>query len=419
MNTTNFLNENLNDTISSKLEDGLIAFSNLTQIPVTFLSDNQTVLWECLAENKLCKCFSQSSLCSPSCEKTLDSAMRIATQLKEPYIFLCDVGLMKIAYPLILDKTYHGCFFVGPIPMGHNNETVIKHLAEKLPILKESSAKIAFYFSKLKVFTPTEITYIHEIFHDVILSALWPASDYGLIYENFKEEYRLDDPNYVASEMDYPFQLEIDLIEGIKSGNLKMVKTVFKDFFDIICALEAGNLSYIKIRLMGVYGQVSRLISKDVLSGNATFQYLDSLEILNSALTYKKAFEVSLDLFCSISEIVSSKSMDGRSPIIIKAIRYVSEHYSENISLDSAAKSIHANTTYLSSLFKKETGLSFTLYLSQFRIHQSLRLLSETNIDLTSISYMVGFNSQSYFTKVFREIMDSTPTEYRKHSKSK
>lgn len=414
---------NINDLISNKelipnkLKEGLTAFSNLTKIPVTFDNKDSEIVWECFSENKLCSCFQCFSDCSPTCQKNLSSAIRIASQLKEPYIFLCDMGQTNIAYPVIVSKHYEGCIFAGPISMGRNTEGVIKHLSERLPKNEFAYSKLILYLSQLKVYSPTEVSYIYEVFHDIILSAILPNNDYSLIYENINDHYSQNISNAQAESIEYPYQLEIDLIEGIKSGNVKMIKEIFKDFFDIICAIEAGNLSFIKIRLMGIYGQVSRLISKETLSGNTTLQYLDSLETLNSAMTYKSAFEVSLDLFCNISEVVSAKNMDGHSPIIIKAIRYISEHYSDNISLETTAKFIHTNATYLSSLFKKEIGMTFTTYLSQLRIHQSLRLLTDTNIDLTSISYSVGFNSQSYFTKVFREIMNCTPTSYRKKAK--
>lgn len=398
------------------LKSGLTALSNLTQIPITFY-DNETIMrWQCHEEKKICNCFSDKTACHPECLKNLNSAIRIATQLKEPYIFLCEAGLVKIVYPVGSTQGSEGCIFLGPIPMGKSRELVVKRLSQDLPIDESSKVSIACYLSQLRVYSPDEISYVYELFHDVVKAALLPEKRPGLLYQNTK--------SYLASQniqkqlgedtATYPYQLESDLIEGIKSGKEKMIRTIFKDFFDIICAIEAGNLASIKISLMSIYGQVSRLISDYNFSGSATVQYLDSLEALNSAMTYKAAFDVSLDLFCSISATVSQKNLGGHSPIIVKAVRYISEYYSENITLESTAKHIHVSAAYLSTLFKREIAMSFTSYLSELRIHQSLKLLTETNIDLTTIAYTVGFNSQSYYAKVFKESIGVTPKEYRK-----
>ena len=106
-------------------------------------------------------------------------------------------------------------------------------------------SKLILYLSQLKVYSPTEVSYIYEVFHDIILSAILPNNDYSLIYENNNDHYSQNISNAQAESIEYPYQLEIDLIEGIKSGNVKMIKEIFKDFFDIICAIEALSLIHI------------------------------------------------------------------------------------------------------------------------------------------------------------------------------
>ena len=70
--------------------------------------------------------------------------------------------------------------------------------------------------------------------------------------------------------------------------------------------------------------------------------------------------------------------------------------------------------TYLSALFKKETGDSFSGFLTETRIHAACDLLLNTNHDIIDITEMVGYNDAKYFTKVFRKVMKVSPSAYRK-----
>ena len=75
---------------------------------------------------------------------------------------------------------------------------------------------------------------------------------------------------------------------------------------------------------------------------------------------------------------------------------------------------LHLSSSYFSSLFKKETGVNFSTYLSQVRIEESKKLLKNTNYTIMQIAMEVGFEDQSYFTKVFKNNTGLTPKEFRR-----
>ena len=77
------------------------------------------------------------------------------------------------------------------------------------------------------------------------------------------------------------------------------------------------------------------------------------------------------------------------------------------------AGSIHINESYLSKLFKKELGVGFTDYLNSLRIQKSVELLSQPDMNLLEIAGRVGFDDQSYFTKVFKKITGKTPRQFK------
>jgi two-component system response regulator YesN len=78
------------------------------------------------------------------------------------------------------------------------------------------------------------------------------------------------------------------------------------------------------------------------------------------------------------------------------------------------AQAVHISPYYLSHLFKEELGVTFIGYLTKVRIEQAKILLLETNLTIQQISYMVGYQDSSYFTKVFKKLEGRTPTQFRR-----
>ena len=72
------------------------------------------------------------------------------------------------------------------------------------------------------------------------------------------------------------------------------------------------------------------------------------------------------------------------------------------------------NKDYLSNLFKKETGISFSDYVNLQRIKKAQELLTETHLRTYQIAQQVGFQDESYFSRVFKKIVGMRPGEYRK-----
>lgn len=92
---------------------------------------------------------------------------------------------------------------------------------------------------------------------------------------------------------------------------------------------------------------------------------------------------------------------------------YISAHYSENISLDSVASAFNLNATYLSRMFKKETGEKFADYIIRFKIKKAKELIADGGYNTRQICEKIGYNSVSYFSKVFKTYTGMTLKQYR------
>lgn len=97
-----------------------------------------------------------------------------------------------------------------------------------------------------------------------------------------------------------------------------------------------------------------------------------------------------------------------------KAINYIKEYYNYKISLDEIANSMNITPEYLSRLFTKEIGKSFSDYLKEYRIENAKKLMSNDKLKIYQIAKKVGYSDPKYFCKVFKEVTGMTPKEYLK-----
>lgn len=84
--------------------------------------------------------------------------------------------------------------------------------------------------------------------------------------------------------------------------------------------------------------------------------------------------------------------------------------------VDTLCKELNINKSYFCKLFKEDTGYTYSKYLNVFRIEKRKKLLLNTDMSLIDIAISVGFNSQNYFTMVFKKFVKMTPTEFRSTS---
>jgi AraC family transcriptional regulator len=111
--------------------------------------------------------------------------------------------------------------------------------------------------------------------------------------------------------------------------------------------------------------------------------------------------------------LVSSKYSTAKKNID-KAIEYIRDQYSEEVSLEEVAKIAHLTPYHFIKVFKAYTGKTPYEYLLQVKIHRAKELLSSRNLTITEICFMCGFNSLSNFTTYFKKKVGVSPSEYRK-----
>ncbi|MDF2961401.1 MAG: two-component system response regulator [Paenibacillus sp.] len=101
-------------------------------------------------------------------------------------------------------------------------------------------------------------------------------------------------------------------------------------------------------------------------------------------------------------------------PEINMVIRYMHEHYKENVTLKALAKLINMDEKYVSGLFAKKMGEPMVQYLQHIRIDKAKQLLTHSALPVNEIGELVGFANANYFFKIFKRWSNLTPNDYRK-----
>lgn len=106
---------------------------------------------------------------------------------------------------------------------------------------------------------------------------------------------------------------------------------------------------------------------------------------------------------------------DTENVHIISAVKeYILKHLDNRIVLEDIAQEVYLNPAYLGALFKKKSGVTFSAYLTNIRIHEAKKLLKDMRYSIADISCKTGYKDNKHFRNVFKKVVGITPTEYRK-----
>lgn len=96
-----------------------------------------------------------------------------------------------------------------------------------------------------------------------------------------------------------------------------------------------------------------------------------------------------------------------------KMLSYIEENYSGKITLNDIAEALHANSSYLSRLFKQKSGNNLFDAVLEKRIEKAKGYMTDTDWKIYKISQAVGFEDTGYFSRVFKKYTGISPTEYK------
>ncbi|MCI5650383.1 MAG: helix-turn-helix domain-containing protein [Fusicatenibacter sp.] len=140
------------------------------------------------------------------------------------------------------------------------------------------------------------------------------------------------------------------------------------------------------------------------------------IENINDRKEADKMMDEMVRKYCLL---VKNYSLRGHSPVIQKVVNHINLNLSGDLSLKKLSTEYSVNASYLSTLFKKEMGMTITDYINQQRIRRSLEMLNSTNFQIQDIASECGIYDVNYFRRLFKKTVGMTPTEYIKEIRVK
>ncbi len=229
-----------------------------------------------------------------------------------------------------------------------------------------------------------------------------------------KTKYLIDDEIYPVESGNIVF-IPKGHYHMTDSGGYKDVERYLlsfdEDIFDfetriILDELISRRLISIPINrakeLEDLFGKLENYIKMDGKLGNAVCK-IHALSILSFICRHKREF----------IPVVSEADK-----IAHQASEYISQSYSEDLSLEHLSRKFSISESYLSRKFKEVVGMGISEYITFIRIINAEKLLLEGDDSITSVAQKCGFNDPNYFSTVFKKIKGVTPLKFAKNAKT-
>ncbi len=105
-----------------------------------------------------------------------------------------------------------------------------------------------------------------------------------------------------------------------------------------------------------------------------------------------------------------------RHPTVVRAQDYIDKHFGHDLNVGELSERFHVNRSYLSTLFKRSTGMTLTDYIHHKRVAAARELLVETSDPVWKIAQQVGFADVTYIARIFRRYTGTLPHAVRSSS---
>lgn len=376
-----------------------------------------------------CKFIQSSSVGRKRCFQEIKRATKMAAKLGEPYIFQCHANMVEFAAAIYTmgQETY--ALLCGPMLLRradqvfeHDTWEKIEDLPLERNLVNQSISEIrvvperrvqagadllfmmANYFAKIDwIFQRPQ----REI---TAQQAQW-AED--LYLEKFKKGLKKLEPNQLYPGED--FYREKELVELIKKGDRKKAKILLDELLGTLLFRSQEHLGILKARII----EIIVIMARAAVEAGANLEEIlgfkyhffqdiyrdDSQENLYYSLL--KAFD---HLFACIYQ--NRNILHTR--LFTKAKEFIWSNYNQDISLKKLGEAVGVSPYYLSRLFRRELGISFSDYLKTVRISIAKKLLEESSANVLEVCLEVGYQDPSYFSKVFKEKEGVNPSDYRR-----
>ena len=216
------------------------------------------------------------------------------------------------------------------------------------------------------------------------------------------------------------YAAENKMLEAVTKGDVQAALAAYENFhqFQLAPRLRSPLREFKNYTII-----LNSLFRKAIEQASVHPYYLDhisarfalELETLGSVEEGRRLRVRMVKEYC---RYVQQYSLRQYSPLIQKVINEINLHLDAPLSLKTLAAQCYISPSYLSNVFKQETGQTLTDYISRRRMERAARLLLTTNARVAVVAEEVGILDVNYFTKMFKNATGQTPTAYRRDKRA-
>lgn len=211
-------------------------------------------------------------------------------------------------------------------------------------------------------------------------------------------------PTRISLTIEEQKQLLLSMQRLDKEGVQRCLAAVFAGIRKYPLHSQSVQMMISELLSIGEKALALEVTSSDALPSREELARLGSMEGLETWL---------YGYFDRLLNLLRERQAAGPySRHVSQTILLILERYMSFVTLELAAGAIGLNPSYLSRIFKEETGITFSEYLNRVRIDASCKLLESEKYTIKQISTQVGFTTYNYFFKVFKELTGMTPHAY-------
>lgn len=224
-----------------------------------------------------------------------------------------------------------------------------------------------------------------------------------------------EEPFVSMSILEKRYEFENQLIHAISQGLIQKAETVMKSS-SLLTAEPRVNDPIRNIKNYCII--MNTLLRKGAEQGSVHPLHIDNLSSkfarkIEQINTKEAGLALQKEMIHKYCLLVKNHSMKGYSLLVQKVITRIDSDLTTDLSLKTQAHLLDVNPSYLSTLFKKETGLTLTDYVNKKRVENAVFLLNTTTMQIQTIAQYCGIADVNYFTKIFKKYIGKTPKEYR------
>jgi YesN/AraC family two-component response regulator len=322
------------------------------------------------------------------------------------------------------DQQPEALLVIGPYLPEALEESQILELTERQGANARQYKNIQRYFTSLPVLPrSSHIFLLLDCFFDLIWGKDQYSSktiDQGKLSEQtsllFSQRMQQEQGERVdASIMEQRYKYENALIEAVRQGQVWKVENSLSRITPAVFEQRLTD----RLREAKNYCIITNtILRKAAEQGGVHPMYIDTLSSSYAArieqlTSTSGATALILEIARGYCHLVRQHMTRNYSVTVQKAILYINEDLSAELNLSEIAGHLNVNSSYLSALFKKETGSTITEYIMNHRISHAINLLESTRLQIQTVAQLCGFEDVHYFSRIFKKVTGRTPRQYR------